>query len=109
MIAVVLSQQLTLWGDLLCPSRYPGHTLLYCEKACTSKSQYGVNQPRGGDPKGHFYSAVGEYLHIIYMDIPKKNLILSSLQHPLSQIPDAPMTTLMPPDPMGGVMKGKLN
>lgn len=80
MIAVVLSQQLTLWGDLLCPSRYPGHTLLYCEKACTSKSQYGVNQPRGDDPKGHFYSAVGEYLHIIYMDIPKKktNFILTS-------------------------------
>ena len=106
MIAVVLSQQLTLWGDLLRPSRYPGHTLLYCEKACTSKSQYGVNQPRGGNPKGHFYSAVG--ICISYMWISLKKLILSSLQHPLSQIPDTPMT-IMPPDPMGGVMKGKLN
>ena len=31
MIAVVLSQQLKLWGDLLCRSRHPGHTQLYCE------------------------------------------------------------------------------
>lgn len=31
MIAVVLSQQLKVWGDLLCRRRHPGHTQLYRE------------------------------------------------------------------------------
>ena len=80
MIAVVLSHQLTLWGDLLHPSRYPRHTLLYCKKACTSKSQYRVNQPRGSAPKGHFYSAISTLLYISYIciSLKKTSFILTS-------------------------------